>query len=377
MAGIYLHVPFCKSKCIYCGFYSTPLIQNKEAYLQTLHQEIDLRKNYLHGEPIHTIYFGGGTPSLLTIPEITEIIQHLTRTFDTSNVQEITFEGNPEQLDLAYCQELKNVGINRLSIGIQSFHDHILQFMGRKHSAKEAIRAIKNAQAAEFTNLSIDLIYGVAERTDEQWKEELQIAFSHNVQHLSCYALTTEENSILYKQIQSHKQIAPDEDQAARQYQILLQQLAHTPLRQYEISNFSVKGYESKHNSSYWNHTPYLGLGPAAHSFDGTNRHWNASLLATYIQDIQAGKDSNGKEMLSPSDLFNEAILLGLRTQKGLDITSLRERYGDMWVDMLLQYFQKSVPTNHYEQKENQLHLTETGLWVADGIAAGAFIVED
>ncbi len=377
MAGIYLHVPFCGSKCVYCGFYSVANTRQKDLYLDALHQEIDLRKGYLSGAPIRTIYFGGGTPSLLELSEIEKILQHLGKNFDLSKVEEITLEANPEQLSLGYCQALRQVGVNRLSIGVQSFQDHVLRFMGRRHTAAEAQEAIRNARAAGFSNISLDLIYGVAERDDQQWRDDIATALRTGVTHLSCYALTPEENSILYKQIQTARHAPVDDEQAARQYEILLQALRDTAFQHYEVSNFALPGYASKHNASYWDHTPYLGLGPAAHSFNGTSRQWNAANISQYAEDVRWGNDCDERETLSPTDLFNEAILLGLRTRDGLDLEAIATRYGAENVKTLRTYFQQEVNAEHYEQQKSRLRLTEAGLWFADGIAAGAFIVED
>lgn len=375
--GIYIHVPFCRSKCIYCGFYSVANTQQKETYLSALHQEIDLRANYIQGHDLRTVYFGGGTPSLLNSQELTDILAHLRQRFSFAYLEEITLEANPEQLTPEYCKSLRSLGINRLSIGVQSFQDHVLQFMGRKHTAKEAVCAVHNAQEAGFDNISIDLIYGVAERNDEQWSEDLATAFSLNIRHLSCYALTPEENSILYKQIENHRHAPVDDEQAARQYDILQQALPHSGFSQYEVSNFAKSGFESKHNSSYWNHTPYLGLGPSAHSFDGRSRQWNSANITQYCKDIQNGDTWAGSEDLEKTDLYNEHILLGLRTREGLSIPFIRDRFGEERANELLYYFENIVPSNRYEKTADSLRLTAEGLWFADGIAEDAFIVED
>lgn len=375
--GIYIHVPFCRSKCIYCGFYSVATLQKKEAYFSALHQEIDLRASYIQQHDLRTIYFGGGTPSLLTGEELTGIISHLRQRFSFSNLEEITLEANPEQLTEEYCRQLHDVGINRLSIGVQSFQDHVLQFMGRKHTAAEAMTAVRNAQRVGFENISVDLIYGVSERSDELWREDLSTAFSLNVQHLSCYALTPEENSILYKQIANHKHAPVDDEQAARQYDILQQALPHSGFTQYEVSNFAKPGFESKHNSSYWDHTPYLGLGPSAHSFDGRSRQWNSANITQYCKDIQNGDTCAGNEDLEEIDLFNEHVLLRLRTREGLSIPFIRDRFGEERANGLMNYFENIVPSNRYEKTADSLRLTAEGLWFADGIAEDAFIVED
>lgn len=374
MAGIYLHIPFCKSKCIYCGFYSVANLKQKAQYLDALKEEIVFRNRYLGDEPVQTIYFGGGTPSLLSAQEIRELLKQLRQHFNIVSQPEITLECNPEQLVASgYCDELLEAGINRISIGVQSFQEHVLQFMGRRHNAVQAQEAVAKAHQAGFQNISIDLIYGVSERTDEQWQEDIGIAKSLPIQHLSAYALTPEENSILYKQIQNSKHAPVDDEQAARQYQILIDTIA--PFEHYEVSNFALPGFGSKHNQSYWDQTPYLGLGAAAHSFDGNSRQWNPSNLKQYFNNISQHIDCEDKEDLSSADLYNEMILLGLRTRKGISLTEIRERFGEEQLNQLCQYFRDSVDKSYYEQKESRLRLTETGLWFADGIASDAFII--
>lgn len=345
-----------------------------DAYISSLQQEIELRKDYLH-EPVRTIYFGGGTPSLLGIKDLEHILTCLHKSFDLSLVEEITLEGNPEQLSLEYCQQLHQIGFNRISIGVQSFFPHVLKFMGRRHSGMEATNAVNNAKAAGFDNISIDLIYGVSQRNDFEWCKDVETAFSSPITHLSCYALTSEENSILYKQIQNARQMPIDDEQAARNYKALLELLPKYGFEQYEVSNFAKPGFESKHNSSYWNHTPYLGLGPSAHSFDGQYRHWNHSDLKKYCSTVKRLKPYGGREKLTKKDLFNETVLLGLRTRNGLDLSSMEEKYGKKKVAVLMDYFHDKVRPEYYEEKESRLRLTETGLWFADGIAGDAFLI--
>lgn len=373
MAGLYFHIPFCASKCIYCGFYSVINRALERDYLLSLHQEMDLRKEYLNGASISTIYFGGGTPSLLSINTLEDILEHIRKNFTLVSALEITIEANPEQLTLEYCQQLRAIGINRLSIGVQSFQDDVLRFMGRRHNAEDAIAAIHNAKEAGFSNISIDLIYGVAERDDARWQQDADTALSMPIQHLSCYALTPEENSILYKQIQNRKHAPVDDEQAARQYDILIKKIEKSPFEHYEVSNFAIPGYESKHNSSYWDHTPYLGFGPAAHSFNGSSRQWNPANLKQYIENIAQKIDNKEKEELSADDLYNESILLGLRTREGIDLQSIGLTYGQERASQLLQHFRQHVDAAFFEEKENRLRLTEAGYWFADGIAADAF----
>lgn len=376
MSGIYIHVPFCPSKCIYCGFYSVAHTRDKESYVKTLLAEIELRRDYLSRSPIQTLYFGGGTPSLLHADELSQILRQLERHHDLSGLGEMTLEANPEQLTPKYCKELRTLGFNRLSIGVQSFQEHVLRFMGRRHTAQQAISAVGNAHTAGFDNISIDLIFGVTERTDEQWGQDLDMAFRLPIQHLSCYALTAEENSRLYKQIQGGNHAPVDDEQAARQYRLLHERLVHTDFQQYEVSNYCLPGFESRHNSAYWYHTPYLGLGPAAHSFDGRSRQWNPANLKRYTDNIQCGITCEEREELSPADLYNETLLLALRTRQGLNLEALRVQYGDDFASAIVNHFREHVPASQYENAAGRLRLTADGLWFADGIAENLFIVD-
>lgn len=376
MSGIYIHVPFCLSKCVYCGFYSVAQTRDKEMFVRTLLQETDLRADYIDLRTARTLYFGGGTPSLLSLEELETIFQHLGQHCRLKNLEEITLEANPEQLTPDYCRGLRSLGISRLSIGVQSFDDDVLRFMGRRHTARQAIEAVENASTAGFRNLSIDLIFGVAERTDAQWEEDLRTALSLPIQHLSCYALTAEENSRLYRQIQQGRHAPVDDEQAERQYKLLHKCLAPTEFQQYEVSNYSLPGFESRHNSAYWDHTPYLGLGPAAHSFDGASRQWNAANLKQYGENVAHGITCEGREELSPADLYNETLLLALRTREGLDLEALHAQYGNERAQGILNHFRERVPAGQYENAAGKLRLTTEGLWFADGIAEDLFIVD-
>ena len=377
MSGLYLHIPFCKSKCVYCGFYSTVNQKDVEHYVDVLEKEMVLQKDEVKGDTIRTVYFGGGTPSLLHPAQLQRILDSIHQYFTIDPNAEITIEANPEQLTSEYCYNLKTLGFNRISIGIQSFHDDILQFLGRKHTAKEALQAVDNAHDAGFDNISIDLIYGVNERDNTQWKKELETAFALPICHFSAYALTVEENSLLYRRISQHRDVEPDEDLAAIQYEILTEEVAKSRFAQYEISNFAVKGWESKHNSAYWHRVPYLGLGASAHSFDGTHRSWNAPTLSGYFAQLEQRKAFHERETLTDIDKYNELILLRLRTAAGIDLQEMSQLFGTEQVESLLRYFDEHVPPAHHVHTPDRLHLTAEGLWFADGIAGDAFGVSD
>ena len=376
MTGLYLHIPFCKSKCVYCGFYSTVNHRETEKFLSALSEEMTLRKEETAEKAIGTIYFGGGTPSLLQPSQLQHILDNIHRHYDIDPDAEITIEANPEQLTSDYCKELKTLGFNRISIGIQSFHDEILQFLGRKHTAKEAMQAVGNAHKAGFDNISIDLIYGVNERDNTLWLKELETAFTLPIRHFSAYALTVEENSLLYRRIRQHKTVEPDEDLASVQYTILTERVEKSAFAQYEVSNFAVKGWESRHNSAYWDRTPYLGLGPAAHSFDGKHRFWNAPTLSDYFAQIGQRKPFYERETLTDTDRYNEHLLLRLRTRSGIDLREMETLFGRERTVSLLRHFESEVDARHYERTPDRLHLTTEGLWFADGIAGDAFICE-
>ncbi len=372
-SGLYIHVPFCKSKCVYCGFYSTVSQKDVDKYLSALEKEMALRKDELAGKTFQTVYFGGGTPSLLQTSQLQQIIDNLRHHFFIEDNAEMTIEANPEQLTLDYCINLKQLGFNRISIGVQSFHDEILQFLGRKHTVKEALQAVENAHSVGFDNISIDLIYGVNERSNELWKNELETIFALPIRHFSAYALTVEENSLLYRRIQQHRDVEPDEDLASVQYNILSEMVEKSAFAQYEVSNFAIKGWESNHNSAYWDRTPYLGLGPAAHSFDGTHRSWNAPTLSAYFTQIAEHKPFFERETLTETDRYNEYLLLRLRTCAGIDLQEMTQLFGQERTNALLRYFETDVDTRYYLRTPNRLSLTAEGLWFADGIAGDLF----
>ncbi len=372
--GLYIHIPFCKSKCVYCGFYSTVNQKDVDKYVCFLIKEMALRCREANGEPIKTVYFGGGTPTILQISQLQQIIDSAKKYFSFEENAEMTIEANPEQLTADYCRNLKALGFNRISIGIQSFHDVILQFLGRKHSAKDALQAVENVHNVGFENISIDLIYGVNERNNELWQKELDTAFHLPIKHFSAYALTVEENSLLYRRIHQHKTMEPDEDLASIQYNILSEAVKNSPFAQYEVSNFAIKGWESKHNSAYWHRVPYIGLGASAHSYDGQHRQWNALNLNGYFAQIEEEKTYHERETLTDIDQYNEFVLLGLRMRTGINLHEMEELFGRKRTVSFLKYFETEVEDNFYRLEDKYLWLTPQGLWLSDGIASGAFL---
>ena len=319
MAGIYLHIPFCKSRCTYCDFFSTTLLSQRETYINALCAEAEERL-YTIKEPIRTIYFGGGTPSLLSSEQIGRILQHLPLSTST---QEITLEANPGDLSPQYLHDLRTVGINRLSIGIQSFDDEVLRFIGRRHTSQQAIQAVRWAQEAGFDNISIDLIYGIPMPHHApllQLKEQIDTALSLHIQHMSTYCLSYEEGTPIMQMIESGRINEVDEDTENAMYDLIAERLTTAGFEHYEVSNFALPHHRSQHNSNYWNQTPYIGLGAGAHSYDGNNiRSWNPNDLDAYIQNPLC----HTCEQLTAVDRYNERILLGLRTAEGLCLREL------------------------------------------------------
>jgi putative oxygen-independent coproporphyrinogen III oxidase len=342
---------------------------------------MNLRKEYLNNSPVETIYIGGGTPSLMYEADLKAIVNAIYQHFRVSENVEFTMEANPEQCTSDYLKNLKNIGVNRISIGIQSLNNHILDYLGRKHTAEMAIDALENAHKAGFENISLDLIYGIPLRSTQQWIEELQYALKLPIQHLSAYALTIEENSILIKRFQKEGTLFnfgkdQDEDLALRDFKTLLSIIEVSPLNQYEISNFAIPGFESKHNSNYWNGTPYLGLGPSAHSFNGHSRCWNIASIKQYIEIINSSDPVLESEELSNINRFNEAILLGLRTIKGIILTDIQKKFGEVLYHKLLRNI-KLLNPDWYQLVQDQFSLTQEGLFLADFISEKLFLAED
>ena len=369
MAGIYIHIPFCKSKCGYCGFYSLPSIKLKDGFLEALKEEIVARKDYLNGETIDTVYFGGGTPSLLSTEEIEGILHLINRHFPLAENPEITLEANPDTLSPEYLQALRHIGINRLSIGIQSFFDNDLQYLGRKHNAEHARQCLIWAKQAGFENLSLDLIYSLPTSNAEQWNRNLDLFFEADIPHLSAYALTLEPNSILTKQIELGKAAPVSEDDALRDYDILCRRAAENGYLHYEISNYCCRGMHSQHNASYWFGTPYLGLGPSAHSFDGNSRQWNVSSVEKYV----AAKRVQEKEQLSPEQRYDEYVMLRLRTHWGIDLKWLKREMGERFSTYCEQHAQPLIAQGRLSQTREFLYLTDEQMLFADGIAEELF----
>lgn len=375
MSGIYLHIPFCLSKCAYCGFYSVPSVKRKVDFLEALKREIIQRKDYLHGEKVETVYFGGGTPSILNVEELPTIFEVLHENFEIDLEAEITMEANPDTLSLAYLEGLRSLGINRLSIGIQSFFDNDLKYLSRRHHSEHARQCIAWAKDAGFNNIGIDLIYGLPTSNASQWERNLDLFFEMDVPHLSAYALTMEPNAILTKQIEQGKVEPVNEDDAVRNYEMLCRRAAEGGFLHYEISNFCKPGMHSRHNSSYWFGIPYAGFGPSAHSYDGVSRQWNPSSMEQYVQTYSSpvGDALSVNEILTPEQQYDEYVMLRLRTMWGIDLKYMKREMGERFSNYCEQKAQPLITRGRLSQTREFLYLTDEQMLFADGIAEELF----
>jgi oxygen-independent coproporphyrinogen III oxidase len=373
MAGIYIHVPFCKQACNYCNFHFSTNLALQNDFTVALLKEIELRRTYLGKEPIETIYFGGGTPSLLPLHSIRDILNSIYRNFTISADPEISLESNPDDMTPTNLKAWKEAGINRLSIGVQSFFKDDLVWMNRAHDTEQAVKSLENTITAGFENFSLDLIYGLPDLTDDKWNENLRKAISLNPTHISCYALTVESKTALYKMIQLKKTADIQPEKQARQFLTGIQLLEAAGFEHYEISSFARPGRRSRHNSSYWQSKKYLGLGPAAHSFDGISRQWNIPNNAIYIRSLMAGELNMESEKLQPRDLLNEYIMTSLRTMEGLDLQKVSDLFGTEKSLSLENNSKQYIESKKIERKKENLVLTNSGKLFADGIASSLF----
>jgi oxygen-independent coproporphyrinogen-3 oxidase len=374
MSGIYIHIPFCKQACYYCNFYFSTSLKKKDELLNCLVKEISLRKDEVKGEIIETIYFGGGTPSLLTLDEINKIIKAVYDTFEVVDHPEITLEANPDDLSEEKIIELSNSPINRLSIGIQSFFEHDLKLMNRAHNVKEAKDSLSVA-IRYFDNISVDLIYGIPDSSNEQWLENIKIALSYGVSHISSYALTVEPETALESFIKQGIIKNVDDDQAEEQFIILTEELNKADFIHYELSNFGKEGFFSKNNSSYWLGKSYLGIGPAAHSFNGSQRSWNVQNNSIYIKKINQEELPIQRETLSVIDRYNEYVMTGLRTIWGVSLEKINKDFGENYVKYLQMQANKFIEKELLYIENDILKTTKKGKFLSDGLASDLFML--
>lgn len=367
MAGIYIHIPFCKTRCTYCDFYTGTNETQMDAFVDAICTEARLRKEEV-GEPVETLYFGGGTPSRLRQEHFDRIFDTLHRHFSIEASAEITVEANPDDLTDGYVEMLSRLPVNRLSIGIQSFNDSELQFLSRRHSARQAIDAVQRCRQYGFENISIDLMYGLPGQTTEIWQHNLEQAIALDVPHISSYHLIYEEKTRMYVLLQAGKIVPVEEETSTAMFAMLIDRLTSHGYIHYEISAFGREGYFSLHNSSYWKNKKYLGLGPAAHSFDGNNRSLNVASLTRYIKGVESGRLNREMEQLSQSEKYNETVLTGLRTMWGVDLTALTTLFGDKFYRYCMHNAQKYLDRNLLIIEENRLKLTRDGIFISDGI---------
>lgn len=374
MSGIYIHIPFCKQSCHYCNFHFSTNTAYKEKLISCILKEIELQKNYLEGETLQSIYFGGGTPSLLNVNEIENILEAIQKNFKVLKNVEITLEANPDDLKKEKINQLARTPVNRLSIGVQSFSDDDLIWMNRAHNASESLASIKMAQDAGFKNITIDLIYGIPGLTNDNWAKNLETSLSLNINHISSYALTVEPKTPLHTFIEQGKYLNVNDEQSSEQFEILINTLEANNFEQYEISNFAKGKNYSIHNSNYWKNKKYLGIGPSAHSFNIKSRSWNVSNNQLYIKSIEENKINCETEILTTQNRFNEYVMTGLRTMWGCNLNYIEKEFGKENRNKLNENAKSFFDRNLIIENEGTLFLTKQGKLFADGIASELFL---
>ena len=371
MAGIYVHVPFCKSRCIYCGFYSTTLLKWRKAYVDAVVGELADKRDFLHGETVETIYLGGGTPTQLSPSQLRRILECIYNIYNVSPTAEVTIEANPDDVHSPLLRELRQMGVNRLSMGVQSFDDGRLRFLHRRHTARQAIEAVKAAQEAGFDNVSIDLMFGFPGQTLQEWKNDVRQALSLGVQHMSAYSLMVEEGTPLSRLLDEGWMEEPDDELARQMYEHLLDATSAAGFEHYEISNFAKPGHRSRHNSSYWHGVPYLGVGAGAHSYDGRNRFFHTDSLGDYLSGHPWQE-----EQLTERERYDEFVFTGLRTCDGISMTELEQRFGAQMRDYCKKNAQHHVDAGRMDFDGDVLRLTRQGLFVSNDVMSDLMWVD-
>ncbi len=373
MAGIYIHIPFCKKACHYCNFHFSTSLKYKDAMIQALLKELELRQDYLQNESIETIYLGGGTPSVLDVKDIEQMFTVIQWYYNISSLQECTLEANPDDLDKDYISDLKSIGVNRLSIGVQSFDPVDLEWMNRSHSAQQAHDCIHDAYTAGIDNLSIDLIFGSPTTSDNIWSENLELATRYKIKHLSCYALTVEDKTPLKALIDKGKSLSPDDDRVARQFHKAQTYLKSNDYLHYEISNYCLDQYQSRHNSNYWNQVPYIGIGPSAHSFNGKERQWNIAHNQKYINALTEDTIPYELEVLSTDNLYNEYIMTKMRTSQGCQ-TSVIKGMGEKYERHFLESLSSLIDEGKVIRSDDYYVVVDDYKIISDQIIGDLFI---
>ena len=379
MAGLYIHIPFCESRCIYCGFYSTTSLKLRDAYVDALIKEMSLRpilQELEEGEKIETIYLGGGTPSQLTGEQLIRLFDGINKYIsDINSDMEITMECNPDDVTDEFCQTLKQLPVNRISMGAQTFSNQRLRFLHRRHNAQEVKTAVERLRNIAINNISIDLMFGFPGENIEQWKSDIQEAISLNVEHISAYSLMYEEGTLLYRLLEQGKIEEIDEETSRNMYETLIQLLTKAGYEHYEISNFARPGFRSRHNSSYWHEVPYIGIGAAAHSYNRKQRSWNIENIQTYIRSIGDGILPSESEQLDISTRYNDLITTALRTSDGINLMKMEQEFGKELADKLLQEAQSHISRGLMKIKNGRLSLTREGLYISDDVMSDFMIV--
>lgn len=376
MAALYIHIPFCKQRCRYCAFYSTTLHTLQEAYVAALCKELAMRTEYAD-KKISTIYLGGGTPSLLTDAQLHTITNTIKKEYHIAPDAEVTIECNPDDLTPERLALLHSLGFNRISMGVQSFDDKLLKMLGRRHTAQSARNAVEAARAAGFSNISIDLMFALPGSTAESWASDLRSAIELYPNHISAYNLTYEEDTPLQRDLQRGIITELSEEENLAQFNTLVEELGKAGYRHYEISNFALPGCESRHNSSYWNDTPYTGCGAAAHSYDGSAREWNIADIKEYIKGIESGKRNFEVEHLSLAERYNDAVLTRLRTAAGINPTMVKEKFGDTLYNYMIKGVRKEVAAGNLQKFPDGCYaLTRKGIFVSDAVIRELIYVE-
>lgn len=376
MAGIYLHIPFCKRRCIYCDFFSTTQGERKTAYVHTLCHELETRKDYIDGECIDSIYLGGGTPSQLGEKEFEEIFSLIYKVYNVQSDAEITLEANPDDLSPQYIAMLRTLPFNRLSMGIQTFNEMTLQLLQRRHTARQAIQTFHDCRDAGFHNISIDLMYGLPGENLSGWEQDLEEALSLHPEHISAYHLTYEEGTALWKLREQHLVEETDEEVSVALFDTLIERLTNAGYDHYEISNFCLPGFHSRHNSSYWTGKKYLGCGPTAHSYNGVSRQWNIASLDKYMEGIHNGTPVFEREELDVYTRYNDFVITSLRTEWGMSLPRLRNLYGERLYAYCLHMAAPHIAQGRLEIKEDILKLTRKGIFISNGIMSDMLWVE-
>lgn len=375
MAGIYLHIPFCRKACYYCDFHFSTYQALQKPLIKSIISELKLRNDYLGDETIGTIYFGGGTPSLLDLSDLNTILEVIYDNYSINPEIEITLEANPDDLDFEKVRELKQSGFNRLSIGIQSFQKEILQYLNRSHSATQAHKAIENAKKAGFNNLSTDLIFAISNNHLSTTKNDLNTLIQYKIPHISTYSLTIEPGTVFGNWLQKEKLKEVSAESSATEFEFIIETLSKQGYEQYEVSNFAIPGFLSKHNSNYWRQIPYLGIGPSAHSFNGISRQFNINNNALYIKSIDKGEIPLKMDYLNDVDRINEEIMVGLRTKWGCDFNRLKKDYKIDLVEIHIKYIEKLIEHDLATFFNGKLQLNRNGLIIADKISSDLFII--